>query len=366
MNRRLLRQPASSRAGLTLTEFIVTAFTILLVMSLFIPAVEGPRGVSRRMQCLENLRQLTSATVSRASSDGGKVPLLTEPAPGLAQSVNVSWPIPLLPYMDQSGAIEYINEAKTEIDAKKALGVVLATTMRSLQCGDDSQRFQQSGGLSYAANIGYGAWRGAQQGVTTAYDFGMVDHGVSAIDWNLNGEQDSTDREFARSTGVFWNADSDGIRLTFDDISNGDGSSTTLLFSESMNLPLMHLAGPEKNGHNPRALDAGFGLGYEALKLAKHASPSLALDRQSPPTEEYRQYFRPNSNYGTASGKWPATSSRHQVPGSGWTHRGGFNVSFADGHGSTISSDINWAVWAALHTPAGTRHGETRVAKGEF
>ena len=335
MHRQLSHLNAQPRAALTLTDFIVTVLTVMLVMSFLLPSVNRSSRVSRRLECANNLKQLALAASASASANNGKVPLLSEPGPGMASDIRVGWQIHLFPYMDQNGAIEYVQAQETNQKAKLALTYVLANNFKNLQCPMHSKQFNQPGGIS----------------------FGATDHSTAAIDWNHNGKLDSTDQEVARATGVFWFADDHSSRLTYDDIINGDGSGTTILFAESMNLTPMHQAGAKGNGENPRALDLGIGIGYDSLRLAKAAKPSLLLDRGLKASADYDAYFKPNSNQGQASGKWPAVSSMHP---------GGVNVVFADGHVQFVSDQVHWAVWASLHTPLGTQYGQAPVSEGEF
>lgn len=357
MRQQFVRPDKTLLKGFTLIELVVCVIIILGLVSLLLPATRSARGAARRLQCMNNLKQLSIATINRASSHGGRVPLLMEPAPGLVTSIKVGWVIQLLSYLDHGPAIDSIARCNTESEATSALNTVLANSLLSLQCPEDSVHFRQPGGLSYGANIGYGGWRGTPEGVQADYDFGATDHSAAAIDWNHNGQLDSTDKEIARATGVFWSADSDEFQLTLDDIVNGDGTASTILFAETTDLPPMHHAGIAKNGHNPAALELGIGIGYGALGLARTDQPSLFLNSKQQAPTEYTKFFSPNSHRGTAIGKWPAASSGHS---------GGVNVGYVDGHTGFVSNEVDWSVWASLHTPNGMRHGEVKISESAF
>ncbi len=357
MRRAIIRTDESVHKGLTLTEVIIIILVLILLMSLCLPAVRSTCVVHHRLQCANNIRALGIATINYASSQAGSVPLVSQPAPGMASGNNASWLLQLFSYLDRADVIEYITQQQTAKSAESAVHEVLKGSYRFLECPSDPNRFKQPGGISYGANIGYGAWRGTSLGVTTAYDFGVKDHSAASIDWNGNHKLDALDKDVARATGVFWSADEDGFRMTMDDIMNGDGTGQTILFAETMNLPLMHLTGSAKNGLNPQALDAGIGLGYEALGLKTTPKPSLHLDRAAKAAPEYKKYFAPNTNHGTAAGKWPAASSGHV---------GGVNVVYADGHVGFVNTDVAWSVWASLHTPDGMRRGEAKISESAF
>ncbi len=352
-----------ARRGISLIEAIIIIFALLLLMAIVLPWIQHTHEPSRRMQCLNNLKNLGLAATNFATTHDGRLPLLAEPAPGLAAKDSqgntqyTSWVIFLMPYMDRADALEYISMMKTSKEASEAMQYVLAQSYAILQCPNDVNHFMHPGGLSYGANIGYGAWRGTSEGITTNYDFGATDHSASAVDWNNNGKRDATDKELARATGLFWNADADQFHMTLEDVNEGDGTGPTILIAEAVNLPLMHEAGPAKNGLNPRAVDVGVGLGIEALGLKKSAKPNLFVDRTSKASKEYSQYFKPGGVRKNGTGPWPAASSMHS---------GVVNVVYADGHAGSISNDINWAVWASLHSPSGVQHGQAAISDADY
>ena len=355
INCTVTRCPAKFRSGLTIIDVIVIVFALLVLMLMLLPSIQRSGGVSRRLQCLNNMKGLALATTNFATSQNGALPLLVAPGPGLASGKNLIWAMQLMPYHDRADTLEYVTEAKTAKDAEARARLVLEVSYRFLQCGDDGRVFKQPGGISYAANVGYGAWSGSMAGLATDYDFGATDHSAAAVDWNGNGKLDVTDKLVSRATGVFWSADADEYRFTYDDF--GDGTGSTILFADSMNLPPMHLAGAAGNGFNPRAIEVGVGLGHTALGLVKQEPPSLLVNETLEANVAYRQYFRPNANRGSAVGHWPAASS---------PHRGTINVAFADGHCSAISEQINLAVWAALHSPNGSKFGQATIADSEY
>lgn len=350
----------SSIRGITLIEVVVIIFALLLLAALVLPAIQHANGPRRRHECLSNLKNLGLATNNYASVFGGALPHLLQPAPGLASNENAIWALALLPYLDRADTHEYILQATNAATAKIAVSEVLGSSgarYAVLQCPNDVNHFKVPGGLSYGANIGYGAWHGTGIGVTRAYDFHAIDHSAASFDWNSNGKLDEEDKEMARATGVFWVADKDKFRMTMEHINNGDGTSSTILFAESLDIPPMHLTGPAKNGRNPAALEVGIGLGINALGLSKHATPQLFVDSNQKPTDEFQNYFKPNAMQRSAEGSWLGASS---------PHRGAVNVVFAGGNTSTISTDINWAVWASLHSPTGVNHGQVEISEDAY
>lgn len=359
MKRLSVRRPSPSRKGFTLIELLVVISIIATLMSLVLPAVQSAREAARRAQCLSNLKNLGLAVTNFSSSRSGQLPLLSAPAPGLAgPSGNVIWAMALLPYLDRADTHEYISQATTAPLAVTAVNSVLGGSYAVFQCPNDVNHFKQPGGLSYGANIGYGSWVGSATGITPAYDFMMGDHMYCSYDWNGNAGMtfDSNDVQIARATGVFWNDTGDGYRSTLDAINQGDGTTSTIMFAESLNLLPMNTAGPSANGFNPISTQTGVGLGITSINLAKGLTPPLYINASASPNAQY-QFFKPNSNRGTLAGLWPAATS---------LHTGVVNVVFCGGNASSISQDINWAVWASLHSPTGVRFGQVPISDKDY
>jgi prepilin-type processing-associated H-X9-DG protein len=220
--------------------------------------------------------------------------------------------------------------------------------------------------LSYGANIGYGSWTGSATGITAVtYDYtmgfyGAGDHTASSVDWNGSAGMtpDPQDKQVARATGVFWFPDAtDQFRMSLDAINQGDGTGSTILLLETLNIPQMQAAG--SLGFNPSAFSCGVGLSMSSVGLLKAvppAQPTLYVNAGTTPPAQY-QFFKPNSNRGTIVGNWPAASSLHP---------GVVNVVYADGHAGSLSQDINWAVYASLHSPTGVRNFQVPISDSSY
>lgn len=350
MKRLSVRRPLPARRGFTLIELLVVISIIATLMSLVLPAVQSAREAARRLQCLNNIRSLGMACVNFSGARGGGLPLLYEPAPGaVSGSGNTIWALQLMSYLDRNDVLEYIAQSGTTASVTSVLGGSYAF----LQCPNDVNHFKQPGGISYGANMGYGAWTGSATGVTAAYDNSQGDHNAISFDWDGGASASTTDRQYARATGTFWAPDaSDNFRMSLDAINLGDGTSSTILFGETLNLPAMNAAGT--SGFGPSALQCGIGLGIASLGLGKAtppAAPTLAFGTQGSDA----LYFKPNANRGTGvTGVWPGMTS---------LHAGLVNVVYADGHTGSISQDINYQVLGSLHSPQGVRRGQTPLTQ---
>src|SRR5579871_2341021 len=102
---RSLRRPGSTR-GFTLIELLVVIAIIAVLIGLLLPAVQAAREAARRIQCVNNLKQIGLANANYESTFGsypwGQGPTLD----------NYWGAIPLMiPYMEQGPVFNSINFA---------------------------------------------------------------------------------------------------------------------------------------------------------------------------------------------------------------------------------------------------------------
>ncbi len=72
-----VRSGRARRAGFTLIELLVVIAIIAILAALILPGIQSAREAARRAQCLNNLRNIGTATMNFASGDKGRLPYLT-------------------------------------------------------------------------------------------------------------------------------------------------------------------------------------------------------------------------------------------------------------------------------------------------
>lgn len=370
------------RRGFTLIELLVVISIIAVLISLIAPAVQSARRAARNLECLNNLKNLALAVHNFASSHNSVLPPvesanivdLDSPADGIqSDEINVpgyGWPVQLLQFLDRADLHRsfqntyfvpagVVTPGGTQITARPDLN----TWMKVFTCPDDNNNYKQPLGLSYAANCGYmseAAWGGDDPYGSS----GNIHHKYN-IDWNRSALIDTGDLELARTTGVFWRQGY-GNDVTLDDISNGDGLSTTLLLAENTQSGLWISRDVDYIGFGLTvALNSGMpsladngdignaSVTPTATQLALALGSTFKLNNPGVATENANIAANPNTSQGVA----PRPNSNHA---------GNFNVAFVDGSAKGLLTNMNYGVYARIITWDGQRKGQVVVNESDI
>jgi prepilin-type N-terminal cleavage/methylation domain-containing protein len=271
----------SLRGGFTLIELLVVLAIIGMLIALLMPAVQQSREAMRATQCKNQLRQIALAAHNFHDVYQAFPPAGIKPRPGDAVQhscggTEATWPIRLLPYLEQSaqyGEWDLSQPFSVQSDAvrNRALSVFLCPTRRSadqavaefqfasltLPCGCPMLLLLPGGAtIDYAANLG-----DPSPGATnTSADFYFGGNGTGVL---------ITSRpECSSGKPIDW-ADRIGLR----DVT--DGSSNTFLAGE-LHVPgsMLNRApfnGAAYNSHHFAAYSRVAGPGYPLRRSTETA-----------------------------------------------------------------------------------------------
>lgn len=350
------------RRGITALEVVVVLIVLVLSAALFLPATRTAGVAARKVQCLNNVKNLSVAVTNYQSNNGDRLPFLVD-GDGVTGD---SWCIQLLPLLDSAALARQLRDHRESVIVNGTPNL----TLRFFTCPDDEYNFRANGGLSYAANAGYlsdEVW-----GRPTADMAATLDTLHAPGTLRLGGESFEERMALHSATGVFWRAigavDNStqsaserprASRMTGEAIQQGDGLTYTLLFAENIQ---------SRNWASTNVNDIGFGL---LVKSAPDGSPQLssatgrigasgplALDPGWKIFDDPKRNPSPNTNISAEPGTAPRPSSQHSG--------GIINVGYADGRATNLSEQIAPSILARLVTSQGERYGQQPVAPNDI
>jgi len=304
-------QPRRPRA-FTIVEMLVVISIIAVMMALLLPAVQAARETARRMSCSNNMKQLSNAVMQFETSKqylpaARSFPNFPVPytKPQNWNSNNsttqvVSWTYWILPYIEkrdvQSQWDDFLKGTGT--------GLMPAVALQSLQCPSD-RTDPSSTRTSYAANAG------------------LPDNTSPAnnlpFDWAANG---------ALLTRLKGTMDTHKIeQQSVGDISNGDGTTNTIMLAEN------HYLGDWINAANEFN-----------VTIVWQEYPD---DPNTTPPQPYLGLDKPFT-------QGIALNIEHARPSS--LHPGGFLLAMCDGRVIFVADSVDYTVYQRLMTSNGKKY----------
>jgi prepilin-type processing-associated H-X9-DG protein/prepilin-type N-terminal cleavage/methylation domain-containing protein len=307
------------RVGFTLVELLVTLGVIAILVALLLPAVQSAREASRRVSCVNNLKQLALSMHSYAASYQC-LPMGDSGVSGF------SFHTTILPYIENRVLFDSINFQGTarESDYDEVNGTAAHVSVSGFLCPSDSLKtYSYQQGTNYAGSVGYAPqkygcngvfvpWRldgTSLQGSNTVVRFQDVGDGlvstVALSEW-LVGSQDERSIDLKRT-----------MFSTSRPLLRGDQLDEFVSECDAMPVP-----------------DALISNGRGSSWMRSDVGMTLF-------TSIYQLNRKSCLNY--SNGLEGAVTA-------GSSHPGGGNAGFADGHVVFIRDSVDQGVWRALNT----------------
>jgi prepilin-type N-terminal cleavage/methylation domain-containing protein len=300
--------------GFTLVELLVVIAIISVLISLLLPAVQSAREASRRMSCLNNIRQISAVTIdfeTKMRRMPGLYERLSADRIGEGGRHTTTWAVLLLPQLERDKVFRIFEQGGTA-----------DIFVQIYACPSDTTITGNAPQLSYVAN-------GGRLGPA---DSQTIANGPFI---NLIAQPQMTVRE-----GNF-----------------PDGREYTLTYSENIDAILYDAIGwniwgsidtefDESAIGQDRMWGAGFFWSSNPQNATAINAPGLRPeDCKAPPFEPPRRYWTwasCDAEGGMQMASWARPSSKHG---------GGVNVAFASGRAIFLRENIDYQVYIALMTP---------------
>ncbi|MGO9915416.1 MAG: DUF1559 domain-containing protein [Isosphaeraceae bacterium] len=338
------------RRGFTLIELLVVIAIIAVLIALLLPTVQAAREAARRIQCVNNLKQLGLGLMNYECSNGVLPPqqVLQFSATSASTATLLwhnSWGVTsrLIPYMEQGPMYNSINFINKTSNASNV--TVVSSTLSILLCPSEPNRQPYTNGTS---------------------TYGVSNYGWCAGDWYVYGGMGNPGAPLTRSAFTV------NVSRTLAAIT--DGLSQTAVASEGkVQTPVAgNCFGSVSNGGmlfppltNPNAIPDP----NSSMPIIQSIYSSC-LQRG---TIGHTDWTYANSIYDGFTTALPPNTKVLVAPGidldvntedennGGPTyaavtarsyHPGGVNSLFCDGSVRFIKNSINWMTWRALGTIA--------------
>ncbi len=322
-------------------ELIIVIAVIGILVGISLPAIMQARGVARKTQCLNNLRNITFG-LTQYDHFHDRLPAsgyYSDPSDGPV-GAHHSWAVSILSHIDQANLLEMWDLDKPITDP---VNIPLTQSQIPIYvCPMDSSRNnEKKGDLSYVVNGGFGYTTRTNSGVGDC----PIDRHGRLLDLNGDGQActgdskiDDEDRQLFKNTGLFFmeNWKSGGTMRNHSIADIHDGTSQTFLVTENV-----------RTGYDPDETIANFA-DPNPFRSAFYIGNPCRHGNCSSGNIDYSLCNACEDKIN--SGLW-SQEGRSPVPNS--FHPGGVNMAYADGHAKFLSEHIDGAVYAALASPQG-------------
>jgi prepilin-type N-terminal cleavage/methylation domain-containing protein/prepilin-type processing-associated H-X9-DG protein len=338
------------KRAFTLIELLVVIAIIAVLIALLLPAVQAAREAARRMQCVNNLKQMGLAIQNYVDSKGALPPTASTSAGGITNGPgggnNFSMKVHLLPYIEQQTVYNAINQTFFWNDtARYSTNNTVATmTINAYLCPSDGNTPNQTekvAGVSrtvapcnYANNIGTSRSFNGGRYDGPAYDLTCVDGPIVTLAAVQDGLSNTAIfSEWIKGTGAAKAGNSAIYRasITFSNTSpplvGSLGQSMQAVSSVCQSATkIISTGSATSKGYSYMEHTNGYGGAYAHLN-----------------TPNKKACFYSNEQY----------NSSFTLVGASSSHPGGVNVGFLDGSVRFVKDNVSYQSWGAIATRAG-------------
>jgi prepilin-type N-terminal cleavage/methylation domain-containing protein/prepilin-type processing-associated H-X9-DG protein len=339
------------RSGFTLIELLVVIAIIGILIALLLPAVQKIREAAARLQCQNNLHQLGLAAHNFESANGYLPPGSADRPPNSSSEGSIA--ALLLPYMEQANLYNLFN-FNFDVNSSAINNPARIQEVKSYLCPSDPS----VGGINYGSGL-YGRLNYFGNIGTTADTRSTETRRVGIFNFQFGPLQSDGSRKVIS-------------RVRLAEVSSGDGTSNTAMFSETKRSTVNGGNWPvSKDYYNPTNIyllpgdDSGwspytpqFGPLYQGKYHCDNWDwgPTSRISyrgwqyyRNIPEMQTYSHTVPPNYS-GYDCGDYSITMAHIAARSA---HTGGVNVCFVDGSVHFITNNINFVTWQALGTRSG-------------
>jgi prepilin-type N-terminal cleavage/methylation domain-containing protein len=332
MSSSVRREHARGLRGFTLVELLVVIAIIGVLVALLLPAVQAAREAARRIQCTNNIKQLTLALQTHHDSKQAFPRGIDRDSTGGNGKTVAAWTTYLLPHMEQQAAFDQIlwdTAQRPLIIFNTAIKDLVSSRLDVFRCPSSSMEDADPSGLieRMAPPLGLRFGTSNYRGCRGIRDNGGDRNGLGARQSSWKGNN----LEVGQLIGVIYPATADRIKEPTNLKQVTDGTSHTIAIGEVEEVP------PAPGINAERWRDRAFSDDNRSDRW-----PTWPGSHGDKDDVLFNMWFEGRSTIN--SGDRDSASS---------AHAGGVLFGFCDGSVHFIQENIVWEIYGALGTRAG-------------